>query len=261
VVVVTLVTGFLTPESKRQEFYQRVRKVSGDAVAHVAQLLRGSDSERNAEVERRIVAGLSKLENAAPLVSAGSIEGYRRLRHVDALVVASLSAIAAGAALRARIQAGEAAGTTVPTDLPERLQRLADQLRAAPSTAVQEMPALALEADDKALGRLARALQQLLASAAALCSANGDADSRSLGAVPQLLAPHREWALARRTVRYHFDHWCKVPEDGTPSLLEQALKKSGGARTREQRADALDQLLHRGRTKRQEHGYRATQRL
>jgi uncharacterized membrane protein YccC len=199
VVVVTLVTGFLTPESKRQEFYQRVRKVSGDAMAHVAQLLRGSDSERNAEVERRIVAGLSKLENAAPLVSAGSIEGYRRLRHVDALVVASLSAIAAGAALRARIQAGEAAGITVPTDLPERLQRLADQLRAAPSTAVQEMPALALEADDKALGRLARALQQLVASAAALCSANGDADSRSLGAAPQLLAPHREWALARRT--------------------------------------------------------------
>ena len=26
------------------------------------------------------------------------------------------------------------------------------------------------------------------------------------------------------TVRYSFDHWCKVAEDGTPSLLEQALK-------------------------------------
>jgi transposase len=28
------------------------------------------------------------------------------------------------------------------------------------------------------------------------------------------------------TVRYHFDDWTEVPEDGTESLLERALKKS-----------------------------------
>ena len=63
------------------------------------------------------------------------------------------------------------------------------------------------------------------------------------------------------TVRYYFDHWSEVPDDGKESLLAQALKKSGGARTREQRTAALDELLHRGRAKRQEHGYGATQRL
>ena len=63
------------------------------------------------------------------------------------------------------------------------------------------------------------------------------------------------------TVRYYFDTWGKVPEDGTESLLTQALKKSGGARTQEQRTAALDELLHRGRAKRQEHGYCTAQRL
>jgi len=59
------------------------------------------------------------------------------------------------------------------------------------------------------------------------------------------------------TVRYYFDHWCRVPEGTTQSLLEQALKKSGGATTQEQREVALDALLHRGRAKRQKHGYGA----
>jgi transposase len=59
------------------------------------------------------------------------------------------------------------------------------------------------------------------------------------------------------TVRYYFDHWTRIPDEGHMSLLEQALKKIGGARTREQRAAALDELLHRGRTKRQEHRYGA----
>ena len=39
------------------------------------------------------------------------------------------------------------------------------------------------------------------------------------------------------TVRYYFDQWNAVPDGGTDSLLAQALKKSGGARTQEQRAE------------------------
>jgi hypothetical protein len=53
------------------------------------------------------------------------------------------------------------------------------------------------------------------------------------------------------TVRYYFDQWSRVPGGAKRSLLEQALKKSGGARTQEQRTAALDELLHRGRAKRQ----------
>lgn len=63
------------------------------------------------------------------------------------------------------------------------------------------------------------------------------------------------------TVRYYFDQWSGVPDGCTESLLAQALKKSGGARTQEQRAAALDELVHRGRTKRQEHGHGAAQRV
>ena len=63
------------------------------------------------------------------------------------------------------------------------------------------------------------------------------------------------------TVRYYFDQWSNAPDGATFSLLEQALKKSGGERTREQRQAALDELLHRGRTKRQKHRYSQTQRV
>ena len=57
------------------------------------------------------------------------------------------------------------------------------------------------------------------------------------------------------TVRYYFDQWSKVCDETGVSLLEQALKKYGGARTRALRQEALDELLHRGRTKRQEYRY------
>lgn len=64
---------------------------------------------------------------------------------------------------------------------------------------------------------------------------------------------------APSTVRYYFDQWSRARENESTSLLAQALKKSGGARTQEQRATALDDLLHRGRAKRQERGYSASQ--
>ena len=66
---------------------------------------------------------------------------------------------------------------------------------------------------------------------------------------------------APSTVRYYFDQWSRVPEEESQSLLERALKKSGGARAQEKRAAALDELLHRGRAKRQEYGYGARERV
>jgi hypothetical protein len=54
------------------------------------------------------------------------------------------------------------------------------------------------------------------------------------------------------TVRYYFDLWGKTP-DGGLSLLEQALKKSGGTRAPAQWTRQCDTLLHRGRAKRQEY--------
>ena|ERR671938_601763 len=63
------------------------------------------------------------------------------------------------------------------------------------------------------------------------------------------------------TVRYYFDAWTRLSDDSHMSLLDQALKKIGGARAQEKWAAALDELLHRGRAKCQEHRYGATQRL
>jgi len=64
---------------------------------------------------------------------------------------------------------------------------------------------------------------------------------------------------APSTVRYYFDQWSRVRQGESESLLARALKKSGGTRTQEQRTAALDDLLHRGRAKREEHGHGAAQ--
>jgi hypothetical protein len=85
--------------------------------------------------------------------------------------------------------------------------------------------------------------------------------------IPYLLKNAATWRAlpadfpSPSTVRYDFDQWSSVPDGCTESLLAQALKKSGGTRTQEQRAIALDELVHRGRAKRQEHGHGAAQRV
>jgi transposase len=63
------------------------------------------------------------------------------------------------------------------------------------------------------------------------------------------------------TVRYYFDHWTSIPDASPMSLRDRALKKIGGARAQETWAAALDELLHRGRAKRQEYRYGPAQRL
>ena len=63
------------------------------------------------------------------------------------------------------------------------------------------------------------------------------------------------------TVRYYFDQWTRIPDDHHMSLLDQALKKIGGARAQEKWETALDELLYRGRAKRQEYRYSLLQGL
>jgi transposase len=63
------------------------------------------------------------------------------------------------------------------------------------------------------------------------------------------------------TVRYYFDLWGKAGVGEESNLLEQALKKSGGERTRAQWARQCDELLHRGRTKREEYRHSAEERV
>lgn len=55
-----------------------------------------------------------------------------------------------------------------------------------------------------------------------------------------------------QTVYYYWRLW-STPGDGRPSLLEQALKKSGWRGPREPWAQRFPESLDRRRTKRQEH--------
>lgn len=191
VVVVTLVTGLFTPWSEREAFYRRVRRLAGDAVAFAAAALREEELEA---LERHILTEISEVEAKASLVSAGSIEGYRRLRHVHALVAASLGVMAAGRALRER-QAGQ------PFEaLPQALATLAERLREA-------MPGVAPRPDWRAVNetaapisaRLAHALHDLREADTVLFWEPQSADAKSFGKKAVYLAPHYDWTLARRT--------------------------------------------------------------
>lgn len=191
VVVVTLVTGLFTPWSEREVFYRRVRRLAGDAVAFAAAALREEELEA---LERHILTEISEVEAKASLVSAGSIEGYRRLRHVHALVAASLGVMAAGRALRER-QDCQPLGA-----LPQALATLAERLREA-------TPGVAPRPDWRAVDeiaapistRLAHALHDLREADTVLFWEPQSADAKSFGKKAVYLAPHHDWTLARRT--------------------------------------------------------------
>jgi uncharacterized membrane protein YccC len=190
VVVVTLVTGFFTPASQRDDFYRRVRDLAGDAVAFAAEAI--ATASAGAELKRRILAQISAVEAEAGLVSAGSFAAYRRLRHVNALIATSLAVMARARAVRARSRRGD----RVPEQVTDDLAAFSDGLRAG----VAAEPPRWNEAADGAgpeLARLSEALRQLRAAEQALFA--GDPDAHAPNRKSPYLAPHRDWALARRT--------------------------------------------------------------
>ncbi len=194
VCVVTAVTGLFTPDSARADFYRRARHLAADAVAFAAAMAGGAELAPHAASERRILAGITEIDAAAALVSAGSIEGYRRLHDVTALVVSSLAVMAAGRALRGRrLRSG-----ALPEGIEACLRDTALRLRHGGGE--PGVPASwAAEEAAPALRRLHDALTRLLAAAAALSAGSVAADARSFGSKAVYLAPHRDWRLARRT--------------------------------------------------------------
>lgn len=190
VVMVTVITGLFTPKAQRAAFYVRVRTLAGDAVAYVADLLQSG--EQNAS-EQRILAEISEVETAASLVMAGSIDGYRRSRHVNAFIAASLALMAEGQMLNRRRTRGNREADRLPAMLTSFSKLLrSDKQPKTLNTDLQELIANASLANT----RLAFMLEQLIAAEAALFS-----DERGTQAVREVigLAPHYEWILARRT--------------------------------------------------------------
>jgi uncharacterized membrane protein YccC len=193
VLVVTFVTGAATPESPRAAFYARVRELAGDAVASVAELLAGAKQEL---AERRILREIAEVDAAAALVMAGSIEGYRRIRHVNAFIAASLAMMAVGQTLARRKSASEWAAEP----LPRLLKDFAARLRTRDSPAAQDLDLRVLLQKAAAIeARLGAVLEQLVRAEAALFSA---APGSKEGLAPEReirLAPYYDWPLACRT--------------------------------------------------------------
>lgn len=59
----------------------------------------------------------------------------------------------------------------------------------------------------------------------------------------------------------YFQQWSAKPTEDEPSLLEQAFKKWGESRTHQATEAREAHVLHRGCAKREEHGYRARERV
>ncbi|HET8728107.1 MAG TPA: FUSC family protein [Alphaproteobacteria bacterium] len=187
VVVVTLVTGFFTPTSSRAAFYARTRHMAGDAVDFVVLLLRGVPEPKFRDAERRILVEMSEITAAAGGVAAGSLKSRRRLRYVDALVVASLSVMAAGRALQMR---GDADIDGLA--LIESLSRLAERLRQAKPDRTPDRPAAPAGLADP---RLAAALDDLIAADSALLTGVEEAGARAFRREAPRLDPNRDWSV------------------------------------------------------------------
>ncbi len=195
VVVVTLVTGLLTPAESLPLFFQRARVLGADAVALAARLLR--DEGDPSEEERRLLSELSDVDSSARLATAGSIEGYRRVALIDALVAASLSVVSGALVLRGRVRQGRQA---VEEALLARLERLAEQLRStAPSDPLWREFTVGAEEADPTVRRFVMAVGQLITAEQALFARPEAAAGRASNEGVAHLAPHREWRLAVRS--------------------------------------------------------------
>ncbi|KYO51239.1 FUSC family protein [Tistrella mobilis] len=100
VVVVTLVTGLFTPPARRADFLDGLDRLVG-AVRDFSGLCRKDVAETElAAAEHRLLARMARLDALTAPVTAGSAEGYRRRRHVDALIFACLDVMAAAESRR-----------------------------------------------------------------------------------------------------------------------------------------------------------------
>lgn len=192
VVVTTVITGLATPKSPSQAFFAHIRRLSAEAVAYAAQVLRLGATEMGAE-KQRILAEISEVEASARLILAGSFEGYRRLHDVDLAVVGSLTVMSAAVALRpdGRSLAGQA-GELAPQldEVAERLRHEAEPLPAGGSILAGALPGA---------GRLSSALARILEANAALGRPLAASTARPFRRRLAVLAPHREWSQAGRT--------------------------------------------------------------
>ncbi|WP_372501742.1 FUSC family protein [Tistrella mobilis] len=106
VVVVTLVTGLFTPPARRADFLDGLDRLVG-GVRDFAGLCRARAPEAEvAAAEHRLLAQMTRLDALTAPVTAGSVDGYRRRRQVDALLFACLDMMAAAETRRLGLDDG-----------------------------------------------------------------------------------------------------------------------------------------------------------
>lgn len=163
IVSVTVVTGLWTPSAPREAFYARVRRIAEQARS-IASSPHGSHD--GSEI-RHALREMAELQVEAGLISAGSPSGYRRLRHVDGLIVAGLGVLAETQARDWSRQPGNVAPgvgeAEAKTGYDQRLGAALDRLRKAES---------------------------------AFAGEGGDADAKSFAPKMVYLAPNRDWGIA-----------------------------------------------------------------
>lgn len=191
VVVVTLVTGFWTPSASRRDFYARVRRLARDAIALA---LSFPVDEADAR-ESAILQEMADLQADASLVAAGSIEGYRRLHHVDALIVAALALMAAGRTLSVRLnRKGLPPGVLDEADARDLAARL---LATSPEN--RQERETQLSGIGRADASVLDALDRIVLADRAFDAEPGSADARSFRRKATYLAPHRDGRIALET--------------------------------------------------------------
>lgn len=188
VLAVTLVLWLFTPKTRRGDFYRRARALAADAVDFAAQGLTG---DTDPATELRILKALSDIDGEARPISAGSLRGYRNLRHIDQLLLASLNIMAAGQAMGSHLRPEAQAAAA----LASRLQQVAERLR-GDELADSILPTPPNNLPPRRLARLEQALEQLCQAAAQLAPVASPGPGEA--AAPALV-PDRDWRLALRT--------------------------------------------------------------
>ena len=201
IIVATAVTALFTPRHSGDELVDRLGRITGEAAAWLALLLRQGRKGNLVRREQDILVEIAEIESLLDDAAAGSSRFKQRRRHAQSLIASLLSLLAVG-----RL-AGEQLARQDEPDLrhgqwrvllARHLQEVADRL--ASSSAIEctaQMTAIAAEAQahlpllGETLAGIVASLQSVLADRSTLAEAPG-------GQPLNRFVHHRDWREARR---------------------------------------------------------------
>lgn len=210
VLVITIVAWFFTPDSDLDRFYQQVCRLPGHAFLVLAKVLQQAPSSAIDQEEQATLQLMSQLENTVISVTAGSREGYKRAHHVQAMLVACLSILAAARRIQARTlsveQSAQVQGFAqallnyFAQTQEERIQAITVEQEHALLNMAQQLDPYLLEDLQLLIQAQRHLLSQSTEQSAQQATVQTEpADARAFGHKIRYLAPQRDWRLARQT--------------------------------------------------------------